>query len=133
MATAKKTKGKKSTSAAQRHKEHIQSLKKEVGQNFTKWRTTNPNATLADLLEFVKSVHEELSSYDEDYAIEGIRDLLSIADQYLSEWEAREPDQDYPITVGERRESVMDDLGSVCQLIGALSRDFPVSRLPKKK
>jgi hypothetical protein len=123
---------KKPTSAAERHKGHILSLKTAVGKGFAKWQAINPTATLADLSEFVEEVHEELSAYDEDYAIEDIRDELSIADQYLSEWEAPEPDQNFPITVGERRESAMNDLRSVYLLIGALSRDFPVSRLPKK-
>lgn len=123
---------KKATSTAQRHEEHIQLLKKEVGRNFAKWRVANPKATLAELLRFLEVAHAELSTFDEEQDVEEFRDDLYFADQYLAEW-GQPDEEDSPITAGYRADCVLDDIESVSELIEKLSGSYRVSRLPKWK
>ena len=120
---------KKSTNAAEQHKEDLLWLKKHVGRDFTKWREFNADATLGDLLEFLEEVQEELLGFNDDDVIEEIRDELGIADEYLSEWDASTDHE----TVLYRLENVEEDKGHVEELIEELSPSFRVSRLPKWK
>jgi hypothetical protein len=120
---------KKTTSAAERQKEDLLWLKRHVGEGFTRWRSANPKATLADLLQFLEEVEQEMYSFNDDDVIEEVRDELDNAYEYLLEWDVSTDHE----TVLYRLENVEEDKGYVEELIEELSPSFRVSRLPKRK
>lgn len=115
---------------------HVETLKAEVGRKFTKWRKSNPTATLGDLLQFLERVQDELLAFDSDDVLLEIEGELSDAADWLATWGPIESHVDgdgEPATVGYRIEELGEDIGEVKKLIEALGVSFPVKRLPKRK
>jgi len=115
---------------------HVETLKAEVGRKFTKWRKSNPTATLGDLLQFLERVQDELLAFDSDNVLLEIEGELSDAADWLATWGPIESHVDgdgEPATVGYRIEELEEDIGEVEELIEALGESFGVKRLPKWK
>lgn len=115
---------------------HVETLKAEVGRKFTKWRKSNPTATLGDLLQFLERAKDELLDFNGDDVLVEIESELSDAADWLATWGPIESHVDgdgEPATVWYRVEELEEDIGEVEELIEALGESFKVKRLPKWK
>lgn len=114
----------------------VETLKAEVGRKYTKWRKSNPTATLGDLLQFLERAKDELRAFNGDDVLVEIESELSDAADWLATWGPIESHVDgdgEPATVWYRVEELEEDIGEVEELIEALGESFSVKRLPKWK
>ena len=116
-------------------REHLAFVRKEVGNNHSRWITARRSATLGDLLAHLEGVQDELMSFNDDDILADIADELGDAADYLSDFAPL----DEPVgldgelaTVEYRLANVEEDIGFVEELIEAVGRSYKVSRLPKR-
>lgn len=115
---------------------HRNWLLKNVGDNHRRWIEENKDATLGDLLEYLNSVQDELTAYDEDVVLADIIDELVAAADYLDDFTpVEEPldDDGEMATVEYRLANVEEDIEYVEELIDELGEEFLVSQLPQVK
>lgn len=126
--------GKKTVSATNATKQQVARLKRMVRHNHGSWIEAHPSAKLADLLDYLRVVEEELLGYDPDDVLAEIVGELDQAAAYLDDF----PELDEPLcgggelpTVEYRMADLEQDIGDVEELIAALGESYRVSRLPK--
>ncbi len=115
---------------------HVETLKAEVGRKFTKWRKSNPTATLGDLLQFLERAQDELLAFNGDDLLMEIESELSDAADWLATWGPIDGHVDgdgQPATVEYRIEELEQDIGELKEFIEAIGKSFSVKRLPKRK
>lgn len=115
---------------------HPNWLLKTVSDNHRRWIKENKDATLGDLLEYLNSVQDELTAYDEDVVLADIIDELVTAADYLDDFTpVEEPldDDGEMATVEYRLANVEEDIEYVEELIDELGEEFLVSQLPQVK
>ena len=115
---------------------HVETLKAEVGRKFTKWRKSNPTATLGELLQFLERAKDELLDFNGDDVLVEIESELSDAADWLATWGPVESHVDgdgEPATVWYRVEEIEQDIGEVEELVKAVGESFSLKRLPKWK
>tara|TARA_R110002111_G_scaffold100975_1_gene156358 strand:+ start:3712 stop:4503 length:792 start_codon:yes stop_codon:yes gene_type:complete len=105
---------------------------KQVADNHSRWISSNPEGTLADLLGFLECVRYDFLRYDSDELIVvHFEDLRNGSDYLLDFGDPSEPvDGDELPTFGYRLESVDEDLGHVDELIELVGESFKVADLP---
>jgi hypothetical protein len=128
---------KKTLIATNAKKQELNWLKRMARHNHGRWIEANPSANLSDLLDYLRTVEEELHGYDSDDVLADIIDELDQAAVYLDDF----PELDEPVfegdeelqTVEYRLANVEEDIADAERLIEELGVSYRVSRLPKQK
>ena len=108
---------------------------KQVADNHSRWISSNPEGTLADLLGFMECVRFEFLQYDGDELIADHIDDLDNAADYLSDWgDPSEPvcDDELP-TFEYRLANIEEDIMTLDELIELVGESFKVADLPSRK
>jgi hypothetical protein len=108
---------------------------KQVADNHSRWISSNPEGTLADLLSFLECVRYDFLRYEDDELIaDHFEDLRNGSEYLLDFGDPSIPDDgDELPTFGYRLESVDEDLGHVDELIELVGASFKVADLPSRE
>jgi hypothetical protein len=108
---------------------------KKVIDNHSRWLSSNPDGTLADLLSFLECVRHDFLRYEDDELIAiHFEDLRNGSEYLLDFGDPSIPvDGDNLPTFGYRLESVDEDLGHVDELIELVGESFKVADLPSRE
>jgi len=107
----------------------------QVAYNHSRWLSSNPEGTLADLRDFLECVRYDFLRYDEDELIaDHFEDLRNGSEYLLDFGDPSEPvDGDDLPTFGYRLANVAEDLGHVDELIELVGESFKVADLPPRE
>lgn len=105
---------------------------KQVADIHSRWISSNPEGTLADLLGFLQGVRFEFLQYNADELIaDHINDLDNAAD-YLSDWDdsSMPVDEDERPSFEDRLANIEEDIMTLDELIELVGESFKAADLP---